>query len=100
MKNIGRIVFYDNETGEVLMFYGEKTVSGSIDINIPKVETIEIPFGSIDYTRNRLIGINIETKEAILEEIPIYISKAEKEKQELENQLLLLTNKEIGGGIL
>lgn len=61
---------------------------------------IDIDYGSVDYTKNRITGINIETKQPILEEIPVYVSKAEKEKQELENQLLLLTNQEIGGGIL
>ncbi|HGM1403045.1 TPA: hypothetical protein ACKOKT_003970, partial [Clostridioides difficile] len=67
---------------------------------ITELHCIDIPYGSIDYTKNRIIGINIETKQPILEEIPVYVSEAEKEKQELENQLLLLTNQEIGGGIL
>uniref|UniRef100_UPI000C9EDEEE hypothetical protein n=1 Tax=Clostridioides difficile TaxID=1496 RepID=UPI000C9EDEEE len=75
MKNIGRIVFYDNKTGDVLMFYGEKTVSDSIDINIPEINSIELPYGSIDYAKNRLIGINIETKEPILEEIKIELTE-------------------------
>ncbi|HBG7748178.1 TPA: hypothetical protein KRE80_003732 [Clostridioides difficile] len=97
MKNIGRIVFYDNKTGDVLMFYGEKTVSDSININIPKVEIIEIPFGSIDYTRNRLIGINVETKEPILEEIKVELTDEEKRIQELENQLLIAENEKVGG---
>ncbi|WP_107572489.1 hypothetical protein [Clostridioides difficile] len=97
MKNIGRIVFYDNDTGDILMFYGEKTVSDSIDINIPKIDSIELPYGSIDYTRNRLIGINVETKEPILEEIPVYVSEEEKRIQELENQILIAENEKVGG---
>ncbi len=67
---------------------------------ITELHYIDVEYGSIDYTRNKIVGINIETKEPVLEEIPAYISKAEKEKQELENQLLLMTNKELGGGIL
>ncbi|HBF4017092.1 TPA: hypothetical protein KPG06_001377, partial [Clostridioides difficile] len=47
--------------------------------------------------RNRIIGINIETKEPILEEIPVFISEEEKRIQELENQILLNENKKVGG---
>ncbi|EQE87756.1 putative phage protein, partial [Clostridioides difficile CD69] len=58
---------------------------------------IDIEYGSIDYTRNRIIGINIETKEPILEEIPTFISDEEKRIQELENQLLIAENEKVGG---
>ncbi|MDM9847396.1 hypothetical protein QVB36_12070, partial [Clostridioides difficile] len=57
----------------------------------------DIPYGSIDYTKNRIIGINIETKEPILEEIPIFVTEEEKRIQELENQLLLNENEKVGG---
>ncbi|MDI2800058.1 hypothetical protein QJL45_18320, partial [Clostridioides difficile] len=57
----------------------------------------DIPYGSIDYTKNRIIGINIETKEPILEEIPVFISEEEKRIQELENQILLNENEKVGG---
>ncbi|HBE9404971.1 TPA: hypothetical protein KNH94_000164 [Clostridioides difficile] len=98
MNRANRIIC--DQTGKILLQTGEAT--GDIlehDI-ITELHCIDIPYGSIDYTKNRIIGINIETKEPVLEEIPAYISKAEKEKQELENQLLLMTNKELGGGIL
>ncbi|WP_087554860.1 hypothetical protein, partial [Clostridioides difficile] len=58
---------------------------------------IDVEYGSIDYTRNRIIGINIETKEPILEEIPVFISEEEKRIQELENQILLNENEKVGG---
>ncbi|ALP05142.1 hypothetical protein QG9_1530 [Clostridioides difficile CD178] len=44
--------------------------------------------------------MNIETKEPILEEIKVELTEEEKRIQELENQLLLSVNQEIGGGIL
>ena len=58
---------------------------------------IDIPYGSIDYTKNRIIGINIETKQPILEEIPVFITEEEKRIQELENQILLNENEKVGG---
>ncbi|WP_131745059.1 hypothetical protein, partial [Clostridioides difficile] len=64
---------------------------------ITELHFVDIPYGSIDYTKNRITGINIETKEPILEEIPIFVSEEEKRIQELENQLLLNENEKVGG---
>ncbi|MCE0838266.1 hypothetical protein LWF08_20765, partial [Clostridioides difficile] len=83
--------------GKILLQTGEAT--GDIlehDI-ITQLHCVDVPYGSIDYTRNRIIGINIETKEPILEEIPTFISDEEKRIQELENQLLIVENEKVGG---
>ncbi|MCC0638554.1 hypothetical protein [Clostridioides sp. ES-S-0001-02] len=98
MNRANRIIY--NQNGKILLQTGEATGDILEHDTITELHYIDVEYGSIDYTRNRITGINIETKEPILEEIPVYVSKAEKEKQELENQLLLLTNQEIGGGIL
>ncbi|MET1838490.1 hypothetical protein ABWA25_17755 [Clostridioides difficile] len=98
MNRANRIIY--DQTGKILLQTGEATGDILEHDTITELHYIDVEYGSIDYTRNRITGINIETKEPILEEIPVYVSKAEKEKQELENQLLLLTNQEIGGGIL
>ncbi|HCQ5969991.1 hypothetical protein KWU72_08410 [Clostridioides difficile] len=98
MNRANRIIC--DQTGKILLQTGEATGDVLEHDTITELHCIDIPYGSIDYTKNRIIGINIETKEPVLEEIPVYISKAEKEKQELENQLLLITNKELGGGLL
>ncbi|HGT0264886.1 TPA: hypothetical protein ACMVOT_000776 [Clostridioides difficile] len=98
MDRANRIIY--DQTGKILLQTGESTGDVLEHDEITELHCIDVPYGSIDYTKNRITGINIETKEPILEEIPVYVSKAEKEKQELENQLLLLTNQEIGGGIL
>ncbi|HBF8743971.1 TPA: hypothetical protein KO112_002883, partial [Clostridioides difficile] len=54
-------------------------------------------YGSVDYTKSRIVGINIETKEPILEEMPVYLTEEEKRIQELENQLLIAENEKVGG---
>ncbi|EJA6785805.1 hypothetical protein [Clostridioides difficile] len=92
----GNRIIYD-QTGKILLQTGEAT--GDIlehDI-ITQLHCVDVPYGSIDYTRNRIIGINIETKEPILEEIPVFISEEEKRIQELENQILLNENEKVGG---
>ncbi|EJA6562030.1 hypothetical protein NQ830_18205 [Clostridioides difficile] len=98
MNRANRIIY--DQTGKILLQTGEATGDVLEHNEITELNWIDIDYGSVDYTKNRITGINIETKQPILEEIPVYVSKAEKEKQELENQLLLLTNQEIGGGIL
>ncbi|CDI66651.1 hypothetical protein KLO82_17795 [Clostridioides difficile] len=95
MDRANRIIC--DQIGKILLQTGEAT--GDIlehDI-ITELHCIDIPYGSIDYTKNRIIGINIETKEPILEEIPIFVSEEEKRIQELENQILLNENEKVGG---
>ncbi|WP_103929183.1 hypothetical protein [Clostridioides difficile] len=92
-------VIYD-QTGKIIFETGESCGDVLPHDKITELHYIDVEYGSIDYTRNRIVGINIETKEPVLEKIPVYMSEAEKEKQELENQLLLMTNKELNGGLL
>ncbi|MDN9884319.1 hypothetical protein KLM16_08675 [Clostridioides difficile] len=89
-----------DQTGKILLQTGEATGDILEHDEITELHFVDIPYGSIDYTRNRIIGINIETKEPILEEIPTFISDEEKRIQELENQILLIAENEKVGGIL
>ncbi|WP_077737525.1 hypothetical protein, partial [Clostridioides difficile] len=86
MNRANRIIY--DQTGKMLLQTGEATGDVLEYDTITELHCIDIPYGSIDYTKNRIIGINIETKEPILEEIPTFISDEEKRIQELENQLL------------
>ncbi|MBY1674639.1 hypothetical protein KWY38_04245 [Clostridioides difficile] len=97
--NVPNRIIYD-QTGKIIFETGESCGDVLPHDTITELHYTDIEYGSIDYTKNRIVGINTETKQPILEEIQVYISKAEKEKQELENQLLLSVNQEIGGGIL
>ncbi|HHS9428024.1 TPA: hypothetical protein ACTWTT_003742, partial [Clostridioides difficile] len=63
-----------DQTGKILLQTGEATGDILEHDEITELHFVDIPYGSIDYTRNRIIGINIETKEPILEEIPTFIS--------------------------
>ncbi|KPI46112.1 hypothetical protein KW94_20550 [Clostridioides difficile] len=96
---VGRRIFFDEE-GEIIFCEGQSRGNVLERKDIKKIEYIDLPYDCIDYEKYRIIGINIETKQPILEEIPIFITEEEKRIQELENQLLLSVNQEIGGGIL
>lgn len=86
-----------DQTGKILLQTGEATGDILEHDEITELHFVDIPYGSIDYTRNRIIGINIETKEPISEEIPVYVNEEEKRIQELENQLLIAENEKVGG---
>ncbi|HBK3212701.1 TPA: hypothetical protein KOU88_002834, partial [Clostridioides difficile] len=90
MDRANRIIY--DQTGKILLQTGEATGDILEHDTITELHYIDVEYGSIDYTRNRIIGINIETKEPILEEIPTFISDEEKRIQELENQLLIAEN--------
>ncbi|EGT4638671.1 hypothetical protein F1257_19700 [Clostridioides difficile] len=95
MNRANRIIY--DQTGKILLQTGEATGDVLEHDAIIELHCIDIEYGSIDYTKNRITGINIETKEPILEEIPIFVTEEEKRIQELENQLLLNENEKVGG---
>ncbi|EGT3762105.1 hypothetical protein [Clostridioides difficile] len=95
MNRANRIIC--DQTGKILLQTGEATGDILEHDEITELHFVDIPYGSVDYTKSRIVGINIETKEPILEEIPIFVSEEEKRIQELENQLLLNENEKVGG---
>ncbi|HBG0458430.1 TPA: hypothetical protein KPE24_000219 [Clostridioides difficile] len=95
MNRANRIIC--DQTGKILLQTGEATGDILEHDEITELHFVDIPYGSVDYTKSRIVGINIETKEPILEEIPTFISDEEKRIQELENQLLIAENEKVGG---
>ncbi|VIF57409.1 Uncharacterised protein [Clostridioides difficile] len=94
--NVPNRVIYD-QTGKIIFETGESCGDVLPHNKITELDYIDIPYGSIDYIKNRIVGINIETKQPILEEIPVYVSEEKKRIQELENQVLLNENEKVGG---
>ncbi|HBH1733611.1 TPA: hypothetical protein KRM37_000386 [Clostridioides difficile] len=95
MDRANRIIC--DQTGKILLQTGEATGDVLPHNKITELHYIDIPYGSIDYIKNRIVGINMETKQPILEEIPVFITEEEKRIQELENQILLNENEKVGG---
>ncbi|EML6500388.1 hypothetical protein PIT23_001765 [Clostridioides difficile] len=95
MNRANRIIC--DQTGKILLQTGEAMGDVLEYDEITELHCIDVEYGSIDYTKNRIIGINIETKEPILEEIPVYLTEEEKRIKELENQILLNENEKVGG---
>ncbi|HEK8688689.1 TPA: hypothetical protein STS56_003717 [Clostridioides difficile] len=95
MNRANRIIC--DQTGKILLQTGEATGDILEHDEITELHFVDISYGSVDYTKSRIVGINIETKEPILEEMPVYLTEEEKRIQELENQLLIAENEKVGG---
>ncbi|MCF6461506.1 hypothetical protein [Clostridium sp. Cult3] len=99
MKQVGRRIIY-NQDGEIVCELGEMMGTKVMPRpEITKLDYIDLEYGQIDYARYRIVGIDIETKQPILEEIEIPKTSEQQKIEELENQLLLLAD-EMEGGIL
>lgn len=91
---VGNRVYYNKASRNILFIAGE---IHNADIQRDPneiVEFIDIDYGSIDYTKNMIVGIDTENKKVILQPIE---NEQEKQIQELEDALLLATENEVGG---
>ncbi|MFF5993718.1 hypothetical protein AAGS61_03035 [Lysinibacillus sp. KU-BSD001] len=89
---IGMRVYYDNNSKKIIHVSPE--YSQGEPLGEEDVRYFDVPYGSIDFKRSKIIDFDIENKKIIVEEI---LSDEEKKIRELEDALLLQTDSEIGG---
>lgn len=93
----GSLIIYDNN-GKAWLNTGDaegNVLPHAVPVGLPYIIT---EYGQLD---GKIVkGVNVETKKLILEDIPKVETEEEKlrrEKEELENQLLLQADNNIGG---
>ncbi len=91
---VGNRIYYNASTGNILFIAGEIHNSDAQRDPDEVVEFIDIDYGSIDYTKNMIVGVDTENKKIILQPIE---NEQEKQIRELEDALLLATENEVGG---
>lgn len=99
---VGNRIIYDQD-GNIIFQSGERRGDTPQPSEIKSLNFIDLVYGEIDYTKKRIIKIDISTKKPITEDIPYIETQEEKllrEKSELENQLLIQADKNLEGGIL
>lgn len=100
---VGRRIIFDNTNGKIIFDMGEMQGNVLPRENIGGLDYIDLPFDqdSDKFMRVKKYHIDVNTKQVIFDELyPAVETEEEKlrrEKAELENQLLLQTNKEVGG---
>ncbi|WP_405131912.1 hypothetical protein MHB43_10415 [Paenibacillus sp. FSL H8-0317] len=93
---VGMRIIYDQD-GEIVFNSGEMSGDVLPRKEVTKIEHIDLDYGVINFLTHRIVRIDIETKQPILEEIPIVLSPEEQRIKELEDQVLLLANENTGG---
>ncbi len=93
-----RRVIFDKNTGQVIYHVPEMdtNVEPSVITEIDFVE-FEVGYKSNEFAKAKLFHINSETKEVVFDEFIPDIVTPQEQIAQLENQLLLQTNKEVGG---
>lgn len=97
MKIGNRIIF--DQDGEIIYQTGEMQGDVLPRKEITNLGYIDLNYGEIDYTKYRIIGVDVATKQPILEEIEVPKTPEQERIEKLENQLLLLAD-QLEGGIL
>jgi len=104
IMKIGQRIIFDKKTGTILNgCLEEREDTGLTEEKLSCMRPTEIDFIDIVYGQLNgkiLKGVNPITKELILEDIPNMETEEERlrrEKEELENQLLLKENETVGG---
>lgn len=91
---VGNRVYFNSRTGNPIF------IAGEIDDDAPRdadeiIEFIDVDYGSIDYSKNMIVGVDIVTKELILESIGE--TDEQKRIRELEDAILMQADTENGG---
>ena len=90
-----RIIF-NNATGNIIAMTGEaRGNSLTPHEKISSLGYVDLEYGSIDYSKYYIKGINVRTRQPILEEIPVMNTETDEQRRikELEEQLRNLEGK-------
>ena len=82
-----RIVF--DQDGEIIHQTGEMQGDVLPRKEITELNFIDLEYGEINYSTHRIVLIDVETKQPILEEIPQFKTEEQLRIEQLENELLL-----------
>lgn len=94
MKLGNRIIY--NQDGDIIYMTGDMEGEGIERKEISSLDYIELDYGSIDYSKYRIVGVDVEKRIPIIEVIDRE-KTPEEIIEELENQLLLLEDERVGG---
>jgi len=92
---IGNRIIFDQD-GDIVTQLGQMQGNIVLRKEIVSLDFIDLEYRQVDYTKYKIISIDVETKQPILEEI-VREKTPEEIIQQLENQILLLEDEKVGG---
>jgi len=90
MKIGDRIIFDQN--GNILVQLGQMQGDVLPRKEITELNYIDLEYGEVDYLKYKIISIDITTKRPVLKSIEIPKTEEQLRIEELENQLLLMSD--------
>lgn len=93
---VGTRIIFEANVGNIIEVYGDMEGGVSQREQWGQLDYIDIDFGQINLLTHRVIGVNVETRQPILELID-YETEEQKRIRELEDELLLAADAEMGG---
>ena len=96
ITEVGNRVIYDTKTGRIIYQLGEAKGNVIPHEPINGLDYIDLPYGCVE-SGQYLDSIDTLTKEPIIKVFDSPLSPMEQRIKELEDELLLQTEKEVGG---
>lgn len=92
-------VIYETETGRVIHQTGEAIGDVNPHNSWGKLDYLDVPYGSLDYTKCYIKEINLDTLEPVIELFPEpEMTEDQQRIKQLEEDILLLqTDAQVGG---
>lgn len=101
MAEMNNRIIYDTTTGRVVHQTGEAIGDVLPHSEWGALAYIDVPYGSVDYTKNFIKAVDLETLSPVIESFPVpEPSKEQLKINQLEEDILLLQTDAIEGGIL
>ncbi|WP_445480466.1 hypothetical protein ACULLL_10025 [Lysinibacillus irui] len=100
MQNLGNRIICDQD-GEIIFSTGEVVGIREADVvprkSITSLHCVDLEYGYMDYTQNRITKIDLNTMQPVVEKIPVLETEEQKRIRELEDAFLIQADKEVGG---
>ncbi|WP_089153541.1 hypothetical protein [Paenibacillus tuaregi] len=93
---IGNRIFYDQK-GEIIYQTGEMQGDVLPRKEITELNYVDLEYGAIDLTKQRIVSIDPVTKRPVLEAIETPPTPEQQQIKNLEDQLLILADQSTGG---
>lgn len=86
-----------DQDGEIISILGEMQGDVLPRKEITSVHHVDLLYGEVDLMTHNIIGVDLDALKPILEEIPSVETEEQKRIRELEDELLLQAENEVGG---
>lgn len=84
----GNRIYFDQD-GEIILQTGEMSGDVLPHKTITKVDFVDLEYGEVDLSKNKIVKIDVATKKPFLENIEVPLTPEQQRILELENELLL-----------